>query len=82
MDDEVTDELEEFYRGEIDLINDFEREIGKRIMPQQYWGNHASMIFATTEYERCFDDYTFEEYNQLCYLIKLGEGVSAFKMVK
>lgn len=70
--EEESDDMDEFYRHEIGLMNDWEEEVENKILPEQYWNKDKANLFETTEYESCFDDQPFEEYNQLCYLIKLN----------
>lgn len=76
------DDLDEYFRREIDLMNEWEEEVEKKILPQQYWSNAQTTAFKTTEYTMCYDDQPYEEYNQLCYLVKLGQGAKALKIAE
>ena len=39
------DEMDEFYRREIELVNDWEAEIESKILPRQYWRSERATLF-------------------------------------
>ena len=74
-------DMHEFYKVEKERLDKWEK-IQEKILPEQYWLNNRVDLFNTSTYENCFEDQPYVEYNELCYLIKLGMVYKARNLSK